>query len=407
MKGSAVGIWKVGLMPQAVANGLASILVLFFLISGLKGSLLDVGLVTGASALALIPSQVLWGRLVDGAGKCKPFLVFGFLGVGISFFAIPFVGTVAELLVVVSAKSVLYAATLPARQLLTVESETREGWKRGLADMQFLGSSGETIGMGVGALTVATLGFGELFTLCGVLCLASALALGVLAREPGLMIQRKLVAMERSTDTLVAMSDLAGRSRSNGGMAAYDRVVRMINQSTRYLMLGIFTFSLAGNAFYSPLPAYFLQFYSSSSVMSVFFGGSLAGAVCYLVVGRVGKSVGKNLVLSASTRMIVIPMLALAALGASPGLAIAIGVLAVLESVWSVFDVSSMFAYLETAQVGKAGFYGAAVGLGSAGGAFLGGYLSQVVGFMGLFGACSVLCAASLTSFAIQFRGSR
>ena len=403
----SAGIWKVGLIPQAIANGLASILVLFFLLSGLNGSLMDVGLVTGASALALIPSQVFWGRMVDSKGRCKPFLIVGFLGMGVSFFAIPFAGTVAELLVLVSLKSVLYAATLPARQLLTVESERREGWKKGLANMQFLSSSGETIGMGVGALTIATLGFGQLFFLCGALSVVSALALGVLAREPGIMIQRKLVAMERSTDTLVAMSDLAGRSKTVASMAAYDRVVGMLNQSTKFLMLGIFTFSLAGNAFYSPLPAFFLKFYSSSSVLAVFFGSSLAGAVCYLVVGRMGKSVGKNLVLAATTRMVMIPMLVLAALGASPGLALAVGVLAVLETMWSVFDVSSTFAYLERAQVGKAGIYGAAVGLGSAGGAFMGGLVSQQFGFGALFGLCSVLCAITLTSFAIQFKNLR
>ena len=92
----------------------------------------------------------------------------------------------------------------------------------------------------------------------------------------------------------------------------------MLNRSTKYLMLGIFTFSLAGSAFYSPLPAYFLQYFSSSLVMVVFFGGSLAGAVAYLAVGRMGQGVGKGLVVSAVVRMLMIPALALAALGASP-----------------------------------------------------------------------------------------
>jgi MFS family permease len=398
-------LWKVGLIPQAMANGLASILVLFYVLSGLKGGLIDVGLVVGVSALALIPSQMLWGRMIDGAGRTKPFLVLGFAGMGVSFAAIPWVGSVAGLLVLVSLKSVLYAATLPARQLLTVESERREGWKRGLANMQFLTASGETIGMGVGTALVAFVGFSELFLLCGVLCFVSALALGVLAREPGIMIQRKLVAMERSTSTLVAMSEVVGYSGRGPRGEAYGRVARMLDNSTKYLLVGIFVFSLAGSSFYSPLPAYFLQFYSSSLTFFVFFAGSLAGAVCYLAVGRMGQSAAKSLAISAAMRMVAIPLLVLAAVGATSGLVMAVLVIMVLEVLWSLFDVSSTLAFLETAQVGRAGFYGGIVGMGSAGGGFLGGYVSEQFGFASLFALCGVLCVCALGAFVLQFRG--
>src|SRR5579863_3659251 len=305
------GFWKAGLIPQAIANGLATILVLFFLLTGLHGSLLDVGLVTGVSALALIPSQMIWGRLIDGVGKVKPFLTAGFVGMGISFAAVPFAGTIGVLLFLVAAKSVMYAATLPARQLLTVESERREGWKRGLANMQAVSSSGETLGMGIGTAFLAVVGYTQLFYLCGALCIASAVALGVLAREPGFMIQRKMVAMERSTALLVAMSDAVG-GQGVVKTAAYGRAVKMMNSSSTFLLLGILSFSLAGSAFYSPLPAYFLQFFSSSLTFFIFFAGSLSGAVCYFLVGRTGQGVAKSLIVSTATRVIAIPALILA-----------------------------------------------------------------------------------------------
>jgi predicted MFS family arabinose efflux permease len=63
-----------------------------------------------------------------------------------------------------------------------------------------------------------------------------------------------------------------------------------------------------------------------------------------------------------------------------------------------------MFAYLETAKVGRAGFYGALVGLGSAGGGFLGGAVSMELGFASLFTLCSLLCAGALLAFAVQYR---
>lgn len=396
--------WKLGLVPQAMANGLASILVLFYVVSDLHGGLFDVGLVACLSALALIPSQVLWGRLVDHFSRCKPFLVLGFLGMGASLAAVPFTGSVPQLLALVSLKSILFAATLPARQLLTVESERREGWRRGLANMQFLVGLGETVGMGIGVLTVSSMGYSQLFSLCGLLCCSSAAALVLLAREPGFMIQRRLVSLERSTSTLVALSDILASpaSRSNG-LAAM--TLRQLNRSTKYLMLGILCFSLAGSALFSPLPACLLQFFSSGSVFLLFFGGSLAGTLCYLVVGRLTQSAGTSLLLASSARMLVIPFLLLSTMGTFSGLVAAVVVLATLEGFWSLFDISSTYAFLESARVGQVGFYGAITGLGAAAGGVLGGYVSMQFGFVTLVAVCSAVCACALAAFLIQFRG--
>ncbi len=395
--------WKVGLIPESIASGLASILVLFFLLSRLHGGLLDVGLVAAVSALSLIPSQMLWGKLIDGTRRCKPFLVIGFAGMGASLAAIPWSGSVPALLALISLKSVLYAATLPARQLLTVESEHHSGWRRGLAGMQFLTAMGETAGMGLGAITVSSLGYTQLFVTCGALCMASAAALGVVVREPGIMIQRKLVAMDRSVSNLVAVSELVtypGRPSRD----LYRKTLGRLGSSTKFLMFGVSGFSLAGSALFSQLPAYFLQFYSSNAVFLLFFGGSLAGALCYPLVGRLNQSAGRSLVLASSVRMIVTPLLVFAALGTTGGFLATVVLLAVLEAFWSVFDVTSTFAYLESARVGRAGFYGALIGLGAAGGGVLGGLVSTEFGFVSLFALCSVICASALVAFAVQYR---
>ena len=397
--------WKFGLVPQSVANGLTNILVLFYLLQVLHGSLLDVGLITSAAALALIPSQAIWGRLVDSTGRCKPFLVFGFIGFGASMASIPMASNSLEQLVIVSLKSVFYAATLPARQLLTVESEQLDGWQKALANMSFLTALGETIGMGLGTAVVVNLGFGELFLMCGLLCLASAGALSVLAREPGLMIQRRLVSLERSVGTIMAVSAYAGYPRLSSVGAPRGDIMSVLNRSTKFLLAGMLCFSLAGAAYYAPLPAYFLDYYSSQAVFFVFFTGSLAGALGYLLVGRVLKNAVSNLLLSSASRVVVLPLLLLAAIGASPGLAAAAMVLAVMEVLWSLFDVSSTFAYLETAKVGRAGFYGALVGLGNAAGGFLGGYLSMEYGFPSLFMLCSLLCGVAFLAYVVQYGG--
>ena len=101
---------------------------------------------------------------------------------------------------------------------------------------------------------------------------------------------------------------------------------------------------------------------------------------------------------------VMLPFLLLASLGATPGFVLAVAVLAVLEGVLSLFDVSSMFSYLETAKVGRAGFYGAVVGLGSATGGFLGGYVAMQFGFTVLFVLCSLIYVGTLITFLLQFR---
>jgi predicted MFS family arabinose efflux permease len=396
--------WKIGLIPQSVANGLANILILLFLISSLHGSLLDVGLVAAFSALALIPSQIVWGRLVDSAGRCKPYLIFGSVGMGAALVAIPWSGTVSTLLALVAFKSVMLAATLPARQLLTVESEQHSGWRRGLANMQFVTSMGETAGIGLGAVMVSSVGYTQLFLMCGALSVASAALLGILAREPGIMIQRKLVAVERSVSTLIIVSNLVS-SPLRLSQEFSKGILRKLQQTTKFLMIGILGFSLAGSALFSPLPAYFLRFYSSSDVLMVFFSGSLVGALCYPVIGRFAQSPGKSLVLASLARTMVAPMLLLVAAGAGQGLFLAIVILAVLEAFWSLFDITSMFAFLESARAGRAGFYGAAVGLGAAGGGIIGGFVSMQFGFAVLFALSSAICAGSFLAFTAQSRG--
>lgn len=343
---------------------------------------------------------------MDSSGRCKPFLVFGFIGMGLAIAVMPWAGGVSALFALICLKSVAYAATLPARQLLTIESEQQKGWQQGLANMQFLTSLSETAGMGVGALTVSALSFNELFLICGVLSGMSALALGLVAQEPGLMIQRRLVALERSTSTIVTVSSIAGYPRLQPQLQSYDRLLGTLNRSTKFLMIGIFGFSLAGNALYSPLPAYFLQFFSSSSVFFIFFGGSLVGALFYPAIGRLTKGAGWSLMLSSSMRIIVPPLLLLAALGPTSGFAAAVAVLALLESLWSLFDVSSLYAFLETARIGRVGLYGAVLGLGSAGGGFLGGFISMRFGFPVLFVLCSLTFAGAFVAFLLQFRRS-
>ena len=125
------------------------IFIPLFVIINLKGSLMDVGLIAGVSGVALIPSVMFFGSLADRFSKCKIFIAFSFAGMGISFLLTANVVDINGLLIVNTLRTIFYAASLPTRQILIVESESMSGWEGGIAKIEFLTGAGESIGIAV------------------------------------------------------------------------------------------------------------------------------------------------------------------------------------------------------------------------------------------------------------------
>jgi MFS family permease len=397
-------LWMYSLVPQGVAMGLANLLILLFLVTTLKGNLFEVGVLAGVSAISLIPSVIFWGWLADKSARCKPYLVFSFLSTGIIILLIPGAQNVYQLYALAVAKSITYAASMPTRQILTIESESRQTWQSGVARLQFLEGIGETAGLGLGVVASPVLGFGALFTLCSSLSLASALSSALSIRDPGLMFERRLVFIERFANTLVTASTLVSHAGIFGNSLTPSNVTRLFRPTLAFFMLGIFSFSLGAAALYSPLPVYFLGSFSSSAVFLLFFANSAANTLGYLFVSRIAKRGEKTLLLSSALRILLIPVLAIQAFGASGGFILAALVLASMGCIWALFDVSSTCMFLELSRMGRAGLYGASTGLGSALGSFLGGFGAMGYGFRILFMVCVLIYATSLTTFALQFR---
>jgi len=393
--------WLISLVPQGVANGLASLLVPLFLLTGLKGTVFEVGILAGASALALMPSTIFWGWLVDRSWGCKPLLILSFVGTGATLLLIPYSHSFYQLFALVTVKSVLFAASMPSRQILTVESESHATWQGGLARLAFFEGLGETAGLGLGFLFSGA-GLGALFELCGVLALSSAAGAAVLVREPAIMIERKLLGVERFVHTLSAASTVVANPRAFSSSQDVAKVRRLFRPTTTFFLLGAFTFSLAAAALYSPLPAYFLRYYPSSSIFLLFFANTTADTAAYLLVPGVSRNAGRSLVLASAVRMLAMPVLLFQ--GGEPGFVASMTALAIMGGFWALFDVAGTTMFMGTARAGRAGLYGAIAGLGSGLGSILGGLISMGLGFGALFAFCALLYAATTVFFVAQFR---
>jgi hypothetical protein len=315
------------------------------------------------------------------------------------------VHTVFELFILAIIKSVAYAASMPSRQILMAESESHTNWQSGFARLQFLEGMGETIGLGVGFASSSALGFETQFVLCGVLFFTSALAAAFWVRDPVLIIERRLVGIERFADTLVTASTLVAKAEVYARYTSPGSIKRLFKPTLGYFMLGVFCFSFGAAALFSPLPVYFLRFYSASSVFLLFFANNIGNTVGYLLVGGIAKRAERSLLLAAALRMVMIPALLFGS--GQVGFIAAFAVLAGMGGLWALFDVSSTCMYLELARSGRVGLYCALAGLGSAAGSLMGGAMSMSYGFGVTFSTCSLVYAVSIAMFVLQFRGLR
>ena len=396
--------WMLSLVPQGVAVGLSNLLIVLFLATSLHGNVLQVGLLAGSTSLVLMPSMMFWGWATDRVRRFRPFLVLSFIATGTVLLLIPTAHSATELFILAIVKSVAYAASMPSRQILMAESESHTSWRGGFARLQFLESAGETIGLGIGFASSSVLGLETQFVLCAALFFTSALVAAVWVRDPVLIIERRLVGIERFANTLVSASVLVANAHVYARHTTAGSIRRIFKPTLGFFMVGVFCFSLGAAALFSPLPVYFLRFYSASSVFLLFFANDLGNTLGYLLVGGIAERARRSLLLAAALRMLMIPALLL--VGGRAGFTADFAVLAVMGGVWALFDVASTCMFLELARSGRVGLYGAFAGLGTAAGGLLGGVISMSYGFGVTFAVCSLAYAVALATFVLQFKGT-
>lgn len=397
-------VWVYGLIPQAMAMGFSGILLPLYVTLHLGGSLMDVGVLAAISGFSLIPSLILWGYLAERFYLHKTFFTLSFVGMGVALLLMPLARNVFELGVLVALRSAFYAASVPTRETLIFESVSREYWEPGVARLKLVTGLGESIGMLLGAVVTQFLVFGALFTLCGLLSFASALVSIMLVVVPPLMIVRRLISIEHFVDLLAKASTAVCYANIYAHTKSTKKILQIYKPSLSFFLAGVFTFSLAGNLLFTPLPIYFLNFYPTHIIFTLFFTHSLAITFSYPAISHLAKNGWKALMVSSALRILLIPLLSLQNVLDGYGFAVAAVILGSLGVMWAIFDVSSSCIYYEHSNIGRSGVYSAVIGLGAATGGLLGGYFSMLYGYDALFTLCAFAYLLTLLLFTIQFR---
>ncbi len=110
-----------------MAQGCTSIL-LPLLILNLGGKAKEVGLIIGIYTAASMIGTVLWAKLSDKLKKRKIFILFGFLGTSLSYFALSAASSLQAVLAIQIVFALIIAAEVPVSTVYILRSATKHEW---------------------------------------------------------------------------------------------------------------------------------------------------------------------------------------------------------------------------------------------------------------------------------------
>ncbi len=180
------------------AQGGASLLTPLFIALALGGGPKDVGLVASLSSLAGVLAGLFWGRWSDRLGRRKPFVLLGFGGLALGFFALAGVPGLGALLAVHVALTFLWVAAASVITPLAIEGLPRTLWERRIGALSRFGAFGWMAGLVLGTLWMRFFGEADgaaamraLYLVLGGLAALGAGLAALWIREPRAHVDRR------------------------------------------------------------------------------------------------------------------------------------------------------------------------------------------------------------------------
>ena len=394
--------WYLAYFPSGVAFSILGVLIPLYLIEELQGSLLDLGVMTCAATLALIPASVYLGRLPDRYSRSKPFILTSYLSAGLILVLMSRTRSVPLFQVLYVAMNIVNYLAGPSTSILIAESYERKKWGKVMARRSFTDGLAQALGLGVCTLTANSLGYSTLLSLTPPLVFLSLIIAFLTIHDPPIYVERFLGRVERPVEDLETLSY---HMTSRGGVTRPRYGSLSLAGEPRMSMFGVgmalFTFA-ASNAFTS-LPIYLKSKagFSSSLVFGIFFARSLVGTFSYLVISSFAREGGGSAVkISAAGRAILILLLSLIPTLVMPFSAIlTIALLSAIASCYSLYSLGCEVVTVQNAGSSGLGVYDALSNIGSSAGGFIGGAMPLLIGFPPLFALSSILFLTATLSF--------
>jgi len=174
--------WYYTFLPYNVAGGSTNPIIPLFLTEGLKGTVGQVGLVSAITSIAAVPANILWGNLSDTMQKRKPFIIMGFLGMGLALLLMGLSTSIPQYYLANFMLGLLAAAVAPVGTVLVLESFEKKDWPKRLGDFSRVGGLGWVVGLLIGTFWLMLLNGSDgenstraLFMLAAALCLVSTI----------------------------------------------------------------------------------------------------------------------------------------------------------------------------------------------------------------------------------------
>ena len=399
--------WYLTFLPNGVAAGIVSTLIPLYLIQGLNGSLVDLGVMTFAATALLIPASIYLGRLPDRYRRAKPFILVSFLGVALILFLMTMAASVILFQILFVLMELVGYLRGPSTSVMIAESFERGRRSSVIARQGFTEGIGAVIGLGICTIMVNSIGYRALLTIASPLVFASFVLAFLTFHDPPLYIERFLDRYDRLVGNietfslhLTSQGTLAPDLDGNVGLGR--------EPNMKMFGLGRALFSFAASNAFTTLPIFLLSRanFPNSTIFTAFLIRSVFGATSYLIASRlVSAEGGRAVKLSTGFRIILVNLLPLVVLTQMPlSVFVAAAILSLIAFSWSVYAIGVEMVTVSNAAPGSLGLYDALTGVGGALGALMGGLIPTLFGFEILFVVSSGLFALALITFYMSLK---
>jgi len=398
-------MWRLGFFFHEMGYGLLSIFLPLYVIA-IGGSLFEIGVMISVALLLSIPTSFLWGYLCDRGKRYKRYILLSFLASTVLLYLFTFTSSVLLLILLYSVMSIFHVAHEAPKNVLIAELYSRQDWEKSFAFYEGFTEVGWLIGLLLG-FVLSTLMFNSAATLffCAGLNLVAFLLSLVLVRDPAMVFERGLVSIEKSVD-FASRGIFIASSMIDGVSVTTTKLKR---DNVNAFCGGLILFSLATSILFTPMPIFVSNTVKTAAlpaglVFVVFVLNSGGGVLGYALAQRrseqsTTKSSTSRLVflrgIFAFLLILVIQLSALASVGLATAVLIVFGFLNAL------FLVNTLSLSMEVIPAGKSGLFNVLIGVGGAGGSFLGPLIAQSFGFLTVFIMAGVVFLLAYVAFKI------
>lgn len=398
-------MWRLGFFFHEMGYGLLSIFLPLHVIA-IDDSLFEIGVMMSVALLLSIPTSFLWGYLCDRGKRYKRYILLSFLASTVLLPLFTFTSSVLLLILLYSVMSILHVAHEAPKNVLIAELYSRQDWEKSFAFYEGFTEVGWLIGLLLG-FVLSTLTFGSATTLffCAGLNFVAFLLSFVLVRDPALVFERGLVSIEKSVD--FASRGIFIASSMIDGVSVTTTKLRRDNVNA--FCGGLILFSLATSILFTPMPIFISDIVKTAAlpvglVFAVFVLNSGGGVLGYALARRRSE---QSTTKSSTSRLVFLRgmfafLLILAAqMSALASVGLATAVLIVFGFLNALFLVNTLSLSMEVIPAGKSGLFNVLIGVGGAGGSFLGPLIAQSFGFLTVFIMAGVVFLLAYVAFKI------